>query len=259
VSRYRAALIHLFISAVIVGIAVATIHWVWYPQPSFEILSTIYVARVLFFITLLIGPLLTLVVYKQRKAGLMFDLSVIVLLQITTLAYGMHTLYEARPYYLVFAVDRLEFVARNRVDQSAIRSDELRQKSLGQFVRVFARRPEDPEEFQRYVDGIVNDGLPDLERRAEFWEPWAAGADVIRRTIRPIEDITPASPDERQNLQQAIGEFAQAHPNLGVLPVGGVEKDIGMLLDRDSLEILGALNINPWRTQGPSSKTDEPP
>jgi hypothetical protein len=245
-SRYKAALIHLLISAVLVGNVIGIVLWIWYPKPTFEVLEVFPIVRLLVGVDLGIGPLLTLIVYKHGKPGLKFDLTVIALIQIVALVYGSYRLHEEKPDYLVFAVDRLEFISKNRIDPSLFAYDESQAKRFANLVQVFARFPEDPEEYQRYFDSIVVDGKPDLESRPEYWEPWSEGTDVIRKKVKSIEDINPDSADERKNIEQAIEKYSEAHPNLGVIPLGGIEKNMGMLLDRDTLEILDVLNANPW-------------
>lgn len=247
-SRYRASLIHLLISAVLVGNVIGAVIWVWYPKPTFEVLEVFPIVRLLVGVDLGIGPLLTLIVYKHGKPGLKFDLTVIALIQIVALAYGSLRLYEEKPDYLVFAVDRLEFVSKNRIDQSLFVHDESQMKRFANLVQIFARSPEDPEEYRRYFDSITVEGKPDLESRPEYWEPWSDGIEVIRNKVKSIEDIKPASADERENVEQAIDKYSGAHPNLGLIPIGGIEKDMGMLVDRDTLEILDVLNANPWQS-----------
>ena len=192
-SRYKAALIHLLISAVLVGNVIGIVIWVWYPKPTFEVLEVFPIVRLLVGVDLGIGPLLTLIVYKQGKPGLKFDLTVIALIQIVALVYGSYRLHEEKPDYLVFAVDRLEFISKNRIDPSLFAYDESQAKRFANLVQVFARTPEDPEEYQRYFDSIVDDGKPDLESRPEYWEPWSEGIDVIRKKVKSIEDINPTS------------------------------------------------------------------
>jgi len=243
-SRYRASFIHLLISATLVGTVFAVVFWVWYPKPAFEVASAFPIIGLLVGVDLILGPLLTLIVYKHGKPGLKFDLSVIVLIQVTALVYGAYTLHDEKPNYIVFSVDRLEFVAKKQIDQTVIRYDELRSKPFAELIRVFARSPEDPDEFQRFLDSVVFEGKPDLESRAEYWEPWAAGADVIRSQIKQPEDLEPASPREKAAVQKAIDRYADI--NLGVLPIGGIERDIGILMDQDTLEILGVLHANSW-------------
>jgi len=245
-SRYRASFIHLLISALLVSNVIAIVFWVWYPKPAFEVAGAFSIIGILVGVDLVLGPILTMIVYKHGKPGLKFDLSFIAMVQIVALVYGSYVLYIERPSYLVFAVDRVEFVSGKQIDHAAIQYDELRDKRFAELMPVFARVPEDPAEYERFFNSIIFDGKPDLESRTEYWEPWTSGADIIRQKILPIEAIEPATADEEQNVQRAVDKYAEAKPNLGVIPVGGTEKDIGILVDRDTLEILGALHVNPW-------------
>jgi hypothetical protein len=247
-SRYQASLVHLFLSALLVGSVVGVVFWLWYPEPTFGIVGVLPIILMLIAIDLVLGPLLTMIVYKHGKPGLKFDLSVIALVQIVALAYGTHILYQEKPHYLVFAVDRLEFVAKTHIDPLVMRFEESQTEKFAGLTLVYARRPTDPDEYQRYFDSVIFEGQPDLERRPEFWEPWSGGADMLRQQAKAIEDITAESPLEQENLRRAIEEHASNHPNLGLLPIGGIEANIGMLVDRDTLEIIDVIYANPWRT-----------
>jgi hypothetical protein len=245
-SRYQASLVHLLISALLVGGVVGIVYWLWYPEPTFGIVGVLPIILMLIGVDLVLGPLLTMIVYKHGKPGLKFDLSVIALVQIAALVYGAHTLYQEKPHYLVFSVDRLEFVAQRHIDPLVMHFEESQTEHFAGLVQVFARRPEDPEEYQRYLDSVVSEGQPDLERRPEYWELWSDGAADIREQIRPLEAIKPSSPAEREKVQQAFEKHTKNHPNLGVLPIGGIPENVGLLLDRDTLEIVDVIYANPW-------------
>ncbi len=127
-----------------------------------------------------------------------------------------------------------------------IRHDELKDKRFAKLTQVFARLPEDKAEQQRFLESVVLEGQPDLEAGPEYWEPWVAGLDVIRRNVASLEEIDTTTPKEEQNVQKAINDYGGSHANPGVIPVGGTDKDIGLLVDRDTLQILDVLNANPW-------------
>ncbi len=246
-TRYRASLTHLAISAVIVGAVLAIVFLIWYPGATFEIAGAVNPVYVLVSVDLVLGPLLTLIVYKQGKPGLKFDLSCSAAVQLAALIYGSYTLHAERPHYLVFAIDRVTLVASKTVDESLIRDQSISTKPLREIVRVFARAPGDPEEFQDFMSSVLFDGMPDLERRTEFWENWESGFDEISAAIQPLETFTPANGQEEQRVAAAIDQYGDEHPNLGILPVGGIEEDIGMLFDRDSLTPLGVIKVDPWQ------------
>ena len=120
-SRLQAFLVHLSLSAAVVGSGFAIVFFIWYPQPYFEVVGAWYLIRILFIVDVVLGPLLTFIVFKPGKPGLKFDLTVIALVQVAALMYGATIIYQERPYYLVFAVDRFELVARKDLDLSGIK------------------------------------------------------------------------------------------------------------------------------------------
>ncbi len=123
---------------------VGIVYWFWYPEPTFSIVGVLPIILMLIGVDLVLGPLLTMIVYKHGKPGLKFDLSVIALVQIAALIYGARTLYQEKSHYVVFAVDRLEFVALTHIDPLILRFEESQTNHFAGLVQVFARRPEDP-------------------------------------------------------------------------------------------------------------------
>jgi hypothetical protein len=245
-TRFRASFVHLVISATIVSAVLAIVFLLWYPGPTFRIAGAMSPVFILIGVDLVLGPLLTLIVFKQGKPGLKFDLSFIAVLQLVALLYGSHTLFSARPHFLVFAVDRIALVSNRDIDRSLIRFEELLQEPAADVIRVFARAPADPEVFQRFLNSVLFEGRPDLERRTEYWEPWDAGSETIRSAIKPLATFKAATELEEQRIAAATARYEDDHSNLGILPIGRIEEDIGMLMDRDSLTPLDVIDVNPW-------------
>jgi hypothetical protein len=245
-SRYKAALIHLTISASVVLTILSIAFWIWYPGPTFKIAGAVDVVAVLVGVDLVLGPALTLIVFKEGKPGLKMDLSIIAFIQLAALAYGSHTLYTERPYYLVFVVDRFNLVPEKYIDKSEIRYDELRHKPFADVIRVFARLPQDPDEFQRYMESIMFESRPDLEGRPEYWEPYAAGKQEIRSKIKPLETLQAESAEQRKAIEALAARYRPEHPNLGVIPIYSSTRDIAMLMDIDTEAPLDMIEVNAW-------------
>lgn len=245
-TRFKASSIHLAISAAVVAVILFIVFLFWYPGWTFEISGAIRPLFVLVGVDLVLGPLLTLIVYKQGKPGLLFDLWFIALVQVAALVYGSYALNAGRPHYMVFSVDRITLITNQGIDPSAIRYEELAEKPLRDVVRVFARAPSDPLEMEQLMESVIFEGQPDLERRTEYWEPWLSGTETIRDAIVPLDEFESASELEQQAIAEAIDRFSADHPNLGILPIGGIEEDISMLMDRDTLADLAVIKVNPW-------------
>src|SRR5215471_7202946 len=119
-NRWKASIIHLGISAAIGAAVVTLMLFGWYPRPYFTAMGGDTLILLLIGVDVVIGPLITLIIFDPKKKGLKFDLSVIAALQLAALAYGCSVMFTARPVYNVFVVDRFETVAANQVDEASL-------------------------------------------------------------------------------------------------------------------------------------------
>jgi hypothetical protein len=83
--RVRAALIHFSISVVVFCSIVAVAILAWYPPPYFFADGGWQMIRLAAGVDVVLGPLLTLVVFKADKPSLKIDLSIIGILQASVL------------------------------------------------------------------------------------------------------------------------------------------------------------------------------
>src|SRR5262249_31768987 len=88
-TRWQAAPIHLLISAAIATAVVSSMLLLWYPRPFFAAAGGATLLVLLIGVDVVLGPLLTLVVYDPRKKTLALDLAIIAALQLAALAYGV--------------------------------------------------------------------------------------------------------------------------------------------------------------------------
>src|SRR5690554_3404124 len=100
-SRIKAFTLHLAISVTIAAIAMIIVFYFWYPAPLHTAVGVTQIFLILLAVDVVLGPVLTLVVYKVGKRTLIMDLSVIALLQVSALCYGVYTVAEGRPAWLV--------------------------------------------------------------------------------------------------------------------------------------------------------------
>ncbi|KAF0569779.1 hypothetical protein FQV37_2404 [Psychrobacter nivimaris] len=115
--KLKAFIIHLAISLTLVLAAYMLINLLWYPAPLFKATDAGKIFIMILIIDLILGPLLTFVIYKSNKQKLILDLTVIVLIQLSALGYGLYSVYQARPVWIAYVVDRFELVRANDILQ----------------------------------------------------------------------------------------------------------------------------------------------
>ena len=236
ISRGRAFLTHLLSSAVIVGAVCVLVFSVWYPHPYFRISGAWNPLRVLIGVDLVLGPLLTLLLFKPGKKGLWFDLCVIVILQLAALVYGVTVIYSERPYFNVFVVDRFTVLARSEVDPAEWdkASDRLGAKSLVGPVLAVAIRPTDPAGQQRLLDETVFGGKPDIDHRPESWVPYRDQVSQVLARARPLNTLHILRPDVSAQIEQLPGRLGLPAERLGFLPVAVRERFLALVIDTNT-------------------------
>lgn len=114
--RIRYFFVHLACS-LLVGVALlALVFFVWYPAPLASAEGVTRIFLMLIVIDVMVGPLLSLLVYKERKKTLKMDLSIIVLIQVLAMGYGINAITQSRPAWIVQAGWLFEVVPANVVD-----------------------------------------------------------------------------------------------------------------------------------------------
>jgi hypothetical protein len=125
--KFVAFVVHFLVTAVLGLLAAALIFRVWYPSPFAEMLGGVKLFVLVVGCDLALGPLLSLVVYNGQKARhlLVLDYTVIAIVQLAALGYGIYTVSAARPAYIVFTAEGLQVTpAHDLLDEYLARARE---------------------------------------------------------------------------------------------------------------------------------------
>lgn len=101
-NRFQAFGIHFGISLLIFVFLAYLVLFHWYPDFFFESDGGWQGMRIIVFVDLVLGPVLTLVVFNPKKPELPRDLSIIGAIQIACLTAGTHVVWNERPIALVY-------------------------------------------------------------------------------------------------------------------------------------------------------------
>lgn len=154
-NRWSAFAVHIAISLVAFLVLGSVIYFWWYPGFLFTSDGGTEGIKLIAGVDFLIGPFLTLCVYKLGKRGLQFDLVLIALLQIACLTYGMWTVYQTRPVALVY--------------------------TMGSFRSI---------SYQVFVDyDVVPDSVPLLQQRWPVWVAVKIGKEEIPPFRSPVDQF----------------------------------------------------------------------
>ena len=146
ITRKQAFLTHLSVSMVVFFVLFYFIIFEWYPSYYFHIDGGYRGIATIFFVDVVLGPGLTLLVFKPGKPSLKFDMTVIVVLQVLALSWGVKSVYTERPAFTVFYDGK--FSCMNYSDVSEFNLERLALDDERTPLLAVLPRPSTHKEYQ---------------------------------------------------------------------------------------------------------------
>lgn len=222
---------------------------VWYPYPYREFSG----GKELFFLVmgvdLVCGPLLTGVLFNPAKPRreLVVDLSIVVALQLAALAYGVWTVWQARPLYLVHEVDRFKTIALPDVDAAALsKLPASLQLHFFKGPQTVGLREATEEERQKVMFESVQGGR-DYGERPEFYAPYdATNAAKAYAKAKPLNKFIDSSPDKKQARQAEANKISAILASSTSAITSSITPAISSATPQDQLRYLPIMARQDW-------------
>jgi hypothetical protein len=212
---------HLVISAAVVALAALLVFGVWYPSPWRQLLGVAGVFGLVVGVDLVCGPLLTLVLANPKKSRKerRVDLSLVGAIQLIALAYGLWSVFGARPVALVFEVDRLTIISANEVqiDQLNQAPEGLRALPWAGINLVGARGPSSSAEYLESLDISLKGVTPAM--RPAWWVPYDAVRPEVLKRAKPLVELVKVRPQQAASFESAVAKSGFQIETLRYLPL----------------------------------------
>ena len=197
-SKLVAAGYHLLASIVVVAAVSTLVMLVWYPDPLWRTSGGLSLLGLLAACDLVLGPLLTFIVFSLKKSRkeLSFDLVIVIAIQITALTYGVWTVWQARPLYIVLERDLFRVIRLTDLPEPLMTDipAQFRSISLGSPATISLRKFSGlGEQLEAAATEIL--GLP-LSAQPKFWIPYNEGPDALRKAGKSLTEFKEKFPTE---------------------------------------------------------------
>jgi hypothetical protein len=249
--RLRAFGLHLLASACLLSLIVLGLYAGWYYWPGWYLMGAENIVGIMVLVDVGLGPLATLVVASPQKPRreLVRDISLIVLVQLAALGYGAHTLWQGRPLYYVFSLDRAEIVIAADFDEDVIETARKQGAAIipdwsSRPMWIWAPLPDDAETRGNIIASAITGGH-DVTSRPEYFRPLAEGAAAMRERYLPVQSLIGSGGLLAESDYRArLAEIGRAEADLGALPIDGRTRYGTMIFDRASGQPLAFWPVN---------------
>jgi hypothetical protein len=245
-NKLRAFSLHLIVSVILAAMSAALVFYFWFPYPYREISGGRELFSLIVMVDVILGPLITFVVFnpsKSRKEKIL-DFSVIGFLQLGALLYGLWSVAQARPVYMVFEYNRLRVVhvadvPPELLDKAGPPYQTLPMTKAG----LLSLRPMAVAEQMQMTMGALS-GLP-LAARPELWQPYDSAHSEILEQSKPAKQLLEQFAQQAPTINAAIAETGRPVAHLRYLPLLSRGTVWTALIDAESALPVGFAAVDP--------------
>lgn len=243
--KFRALSLHFLVTLAVAAVAAAVIFFVWYPNPFQTMMGGTKFFLLISVCDLVLGPLISLVIYNSKKSRreLITDYSIVGVVQLAALAYGVLSIADARPVYVAFVGDRFEVVIASDLTDENLQAgkDPYRTRPQWGPKLIATQMPTDIEERNDLLFSALKG--KDIQTQPRYYVPYETAKEQIKRRAQRMETLYKRHPEARQLVEDA--ELAVPESELRWLPILGKEFWT-VLLDANGGPPLAYLPLDPY-------------
>ena len=254
VSRKQAFLTHLAVSASVFAVISYLIIFHWFPDFYFHFDGGSRAILTIFFVDVVLGPSLTLIIFKQGKKGLKFDVAVILLMQLSALVWGVKTVYSERPGATVFYTGK--FTCLTQADTSNMNMAVIKNGPSGRQNLSLLQRPDTIDDFIDFTKEAFSHGSSAVYHHAEKIVP-LDGA-VINRLQNYRLDVTKLAMENEVFAEKVVSymdSYKADKENIDLIPLSCRYGSGIAVYDMKQMKIIDWLDI---KTSLRAAALDEP-
>lgn len=248
-AKLKAFFTHFVVTALVAGIVSYLVFKQWFPEPFANMMDAGSLLVLVLMCDLLLGPLVSFVIYNPQKKlkTLVSDYAVVVSIQIAALAYGMSTVVDLRPVFLVFTADRYVVVSAGELTEQEIEqgsSADFPKASFGGYRTVYVERISDPEKQMALIMSSL-DGGRDLQHVVENYRPVSVHVAEVLARAKSLDELEKKYPESHHLLEQELASIGRDRADLLWLPVQAQKAFWTVLVDKKTALPVGWLEVDP--------------
>ncbi len=214
--------VHLGLSIFVALLAAYVVLQLWFPFPYRILAEGQQLFWLMVAIDVVCGPLLTAILFNPSKPRreLTMDLSLVALIQIAALVYGLYSIAQARPVVLAFETDRMVAVSAAQIEKQKLHQAPAPFQSLSWSgpVLLGTRAPKDGPEMFQSIQMSLQGLQPSL--RPGWWQDYEKSRPFAKQRMKKLSDLHSTVPAELQaTLEKAAKKTGLPLSQLFYLPL----------------------------------------
>ena len=246
-TRTSATALHFLASVSVFSLLVGVALLFWYPDSYFSASGGWQGIRLVAAVDLVLGPLLTLVLFNPKKSRreLKGDIGFIILIQSCALLWGINAIYEQRPVAVVFLDTSFYTVPAIALQSQGVDIARLNDFGSDRPVLVYAQRPDSGPGLQHYLQLAEQQQIPPHEQIA-LYAPLIEHFPRVIRSAVDVQEIMANNENMKQQIEQVLEDRQGNISDFHFLPLTSRYRNIVMMFDQQG-KLIAMINA-PFKT-----------
>ena len=219
-SKAKASTFHILISMLVAACVGFAVFFIWYPSPFGFASGGLNLFLLVTAVDLVLGPALTFVAFNplKRRSLLILDFSIIGILQVMALVYGVHAVFVARPVIVAYEGSRLRVVTAAELSDKDLKDAKgsLAELSLSGPKMVGTRIVTAAEQFDAIQFAMQG---KDIGTRPAFWVEFPEVKERLKKDLKPMSLLLKRYPESVQLVDGVLHSKQLRREQVGFLPV----------------------------------------
>ncbi len=223
--------------------------FVWYPGPLLDASGGKLLLALVIGVDMCLGPLVTLVIFnpEKRRSLLLLDFSVIAILQVSALVYGLYATVEGRPVYVAYGQGYFVAVSANQVDDGMLKAatnPEYQNLPLSGPRWVGTRKITDEREQSdlNFYQGITGFGI---QYQPKYYVALDQVEAELASTAKPLSQLRARDPQSGATLDRVLAKAGKTEADVGFIPLKARQQMLSVLVDSHTGKVLDTVAISP--------------
>ncbi len=242
--KLKAFAMHFSLSLIIVLTSICIVWFIWYPAPLYKATGVNKIFMIVLGIGLIAGPLLTFLVSKPNKKSLRFDIVIIVIIQLAAFLYGLYQVYDGRPAWIAYNVDRFDLIRNNEIDNRKLLEalPAYQQVSNSGALYVAAVIPKSKIQISNQIlfDEVGSGIAP--SQRPELYVPLQQVEQNMNDRVRALRELN--NYNDKVKVRDILSAYPEAN---GFLPLKANAISMTVLINTDDQpKVIKIVDLRPW-------------
>lgn len=242
-NKLRFSIIYLVASLVTLALCTMSIKNFWYPYPLMQAAGAQNLLIIIILVNVSLAFAFAIMIFIKTKIDFKKDIIISMLIQLLFLTVSLYGVYNIKPVWMAYNVDRFELILNNDLVSSDIYKADKQYKNPNllppQYVGVnFAQNNE--ERTQNMFDEALRS--ISIARRPERYVPFTRINEKVRNRAQNLIFL------EEYNDKTKVEFFIEKYPQAdSFVPLQANAVDMTVLLDKNSdKQVIAIVDLRPW-------------